>query len=358
MIPLFKPFVPELPELSDVLYSGRLTYGDYTRQFEEKLKEYFNTPYLIVTSSYSNAISVALTTLGLVMGDRVIVSPMACLVSTQPYLSNGMKICWADVDSKTGTLSPDSVRSRLKLGAKAIVHNHFCGYPGYIDEINDIGKEHGIPVIDDGIECFGTEYKGKKIGNCGADATVFSLAAVRFLNCIDGGIVIFKDEKHYRKSLLIRDCGIDRTRFRDELGEIDANCDISLVGYNAMMSNVNGYIGLRQMAFIEDILVVVRKQAVMWDEYFSNHNLYTPLPIRDGLPNYWVYGILAEDKVATIKEFRKKGYYASGVHINNNIYSVFGERDEEMLGVSEFAKHFVALPCGWWMDNEFMSKNQ
>ena len=44
------------------------------------------------------------------------------------------------------------------------------------------------------------------------------------------------------------------------------------------------------------------------------------------------------------------GYYASGVHINNNIYSVFGKQDT-LPGVQEFYDTFVALPCGWWMDD-------
>ena len=48
--------------------------------------------------------------------------------------------------------------------------------------------------------------------------------------------------------------------------------------------------------------------------------------------------------------FRKKGYYASGVHIRNDIYSVFGKQEVTLSGVEEFYKHFVALPCGWWME--------
>ena len=92
------------------------------------------------------------TTLGLKYGDEVLASPMGCLVSTQPYASMGFKIKWCDIDTVTGTLDPDSVRAKITPNTKAIIHNHFCGYPGYIDEINSIGREYGIPIIDDGIE--------------------------------------------------------------------------------------------------------------------------------------------------------------------------------------------------------------
>lgn len=119
---------------------------------------------------------------------------MECLASTQPYLTGGMKIKWCDVDSERGTLSLEALRRTITSNTKAIIHNHYCGYPGYIDEINSIGKEYGIPIIDDGIKCFGSRYKEKLIGNCGTDVTVFSLGAVQIPNCIGGGIVIFKHE--------------------------------------------------------------------------------------------------------------------------------------------------------------------
>lgn len=349
MIPLFKPHMPDVPNLDKILHSDALAYGIYTKNFEERLKEYFETSYLIVTNSFQNAISVAMTALGIGCGDSVIASPMACLASTQPYLSSGINIQWADIDPYSGTLSPNSVRQQITANIKAIVHNHFCGYPGFIDEINEIGKEKGIPVIDDGIECLGTEYKGKKVGNCGTDVTIFSLTAVRFLNCIDGGIVIFKDKELYEKSLLVRDCGIDRIKFRDELGEISLQCDINLVGYSATMSNINGYIGLEQIERLDELLLRHRKQAENWNFYFEEQNGYLPMGRLDCNPNYWVYGILTNEKIDTIRKFREMGYYASGVHIRNDIYSIFGKQEVNLFGVDEFYKSFVALPCGWWM---------
>lgn len=335
--------------MDEILHSGQLAYGEYTKQFEKKLSEFFGTPYVIAVSSFNMAIQVALTTLGLKLGDEIIASPMACLASTQPYQSAGYKVCWADIDPQRGTLDPESVRNEIKKSTKAIIHNHFCGYPGYIDEINEIANKFGIPVIDDGIECFGSEYKGRKIGKSGSDAAVFSLNPVRIPNCINGGIVVFKRREDYAKSLLIRDCGIDRSLFRDELGEIRPECDISLDGYSATMSNVNGYIGVEQMNYVNTIIMKQRKNAEKWDEKLDSIHLKA-LDTENSKPNFWVYGTLADDKMATIREWREKGYYASGVHMRNDIYSVFGKQNVKLSGVEEFYNHFVALPCGWWME--------
>lgn len=348
MIQLFKPYMPPLPELDTILQSGALACGAYTGAFEDELKKYFHTPYVMVTNSFTSAITVAVTTAGLTFGDEVIASPMACLASTQPYLSAGLKIKWCDVDPMRGTLDPERLERTITPKTKAIIHNHFCGYPGFIDEVNAIGRKYGIPVIDDGIECFGSEYKGKKIGNCGTDITVFSFTAVRIPNTIDGGAVIFKDEALYQKGLRIRDCGIDRTKFRDDIGEISPACDISEIGFSATMSNVNGYIGLQQMKAAEQLIALQRKNAAQLTKSVEKDGAVSPLAAPEGLPNYWVFGILAKNKRETIQKYRNKGLYASGVHINNNIYSVFG--DQSVLpGAQEFNNTFVALPCGWWL---------
>lgn len=349
MIPLYKPYMPELSDLSIILHSGQLAYGKYARLFEDKLKAYFDEDYLLVTNSFQMAIYVTLGALGISSGEEIIASPMACLASTQPYHSYGLRIRWADIDYMTGTLDPDSVSKRITAKTKAIVHNHFCGYPGYIDEINEIGREFDIPVIDDGIECFGAEYKGKKIGHCGTGATVFSLNPVRIPNCIDGGIAIFSTQGEYEKALLIRDCGIDRTKFRDDIGEINPSYDISLVGYSATMSDVNGYIGCRQMERVNRLIARQRECAVRWEKEFDGEKGIVSLKHGNTFPNYWVYGVLSDNKREDILRFRARGYYASGVHFPNSHYSVFGRQDIDLPGVEEFYKRFFALPCGWWI---------
>ncbi len=350
MIPLFKPYMPELPDIQQILMSGKLAAGEYTVAFEESLRKYFDEKYVLVTNTFSNAICVATTTLGLSYGDEILASPMGCLVSTQPYLTSGLRIKWCDIDVERGTLSPESVRQSITSKTKAIVHNHFCGYPGYIDEINEIGREYGIPVIDDGIECFGSQYKGRKVGHCGTDVTVFALSAVRIPNTIDGGVIIFKKEEHYKKALRIRDCGIDRLSFRDYLGEINPKCDISEIGYSATMSNVHGYIGLKQMEIVDKLLAKQKEIAVKWDAYFQKQSSFVPICCDDISPNYWVYGVRTKEKNIQIARFRDLGYYASGVHIDNGNYSVFGDR-VELPGVQTFNAQFMALPCGWWMED-------
>jgi len=352
MISLFKPYMTtELPELDAILHSGALSYGKWGKLFETKLGEYIGEQKIVSVNSYNSAMLVALTVIGIKPGDEIIASPMSCLASNQPFVTQGAKVIWADIDPTTGTLCPDSVCSKISSKTKAIFHNHFCGYVGNIDEINAIGKENGIMVVDDAIEAFGSEYKGKKIGNVGTDMTVFSFQTVRLPNTIDGGGLAFNNSELYEKALLVRDYGIDRKNFRTGNGEINTACDISTPGFGATLSEINSYIGCLQMDKVDELLSFQRNNAKIWRNLVLSKYPDTIFlgNTANELPNYWVFGILNPNKRILLEQFRKEGYYASSVHLPNNYYSVFNNR-EELPGVSEFYANFLALPCGWWLN--------
>ena len=351
MIPLYKPYIPkDLPDLNTILYSGALAYGVHGKEFEKSLSNYIGVEQLLSINSFNSAMLVALLTLDIHTGDEVIASPMACLASNQPFVTVGATVIWADVDPKTGTLDPESVKSKITPKTKAIFHNHFCGFPGHIDEINKVGMEFGIPVVDDAIEAFGSEYKGKKIGNTGTDVTVFSFQAVRLPTTIDGGALVFKDKALYEKSLMVRDSGIDRRFFRDKMGEINTEYNIEVPGFGATMSEINSYIGTQQMNDIDMLLERQRENAKEWNnrikEQYPSFEIFNQR--EETRPNFWVYGVLVDHKSESMEKIRDIGYYASSVHLPNNYYSVFGVR-QELKGVSEFYSRFLALPCGWWM---------
>jgi len=350
MIPLFKPYVAEeLPLLDHILHSGQLAYGQFSREFENKLAQYVDIDKVICANSFNSAYLIAIKALGLKPGDEVIASPMCCLASSQPLAMSGLKVVWADVDPKTGTLNPESVKAKITSNTKAIFHNHFCGYIGYVEDLRHIASENGLLLIDDVSEAFGSEYKGKKAGNWGADATIYSFQTVRLPNAVDGGAVSFKNEFHTEQATLLRDYGIDRPRFRDDIGEIWSGCDIEIAAYGALPNDVNSYIGTLALDRTDELIVRQRENAAFWSDTLPT-NLAEPIkPLDDTNPNYWIFGILVKDKRKFIEFMRQNGqYYASSVHLPNSYYSLFGSQAEHP-GVTEFHNHFVALPCGWWM---------
>lgn len=352
MIPIFKPYMPDqLQELNTILHSGALAYGKWGKAFEKELSEFIGVENILTTNSYNTAMLVLLSTLGLKAGDEVIASPMSCLASNQPFLTKGLKVKWVDIDPTTGTMDPESLRRGIGRDSKVVFHNHHCGIPGHIDEINDISRQHGLLVVDDCIEAFGSEYKGRMVGNSGADAAIYSFQTVRLPNTIDGGALLFSDPLFTEKAKKIRDYGIDRHRFRDQNNEISPDCDITLEGYGALMSEINSYIGLQQMQDLPALLTQQRDNAEFWRNNLKVTSAgITPLGDRKDInPNYWVFSVLTDRKFEMMMHFREKGFYASGIHISNEIYSVFGKQ-VLLKGVKAFAERHLALPSGWWID--------
>lgn len=350
MIPLYKPYIPtELTQLHNILHSDSLSYGKWGKKFEDRLQSFIGCKNLMTVNSYFMASQIVFMTLGLKSGDEVITSPMSCLASNQPLQTYGLKIVWADIDPSTGTIDPNDVRNKITSKTKLIIHNHFCGYIGYVDEINTIGKEFGIPVIDDCIEAFGAKYKNNYVGNLGTNITIFSFQTVRLPNAIEGGAIIFTDKTLFNKALLIRDFGIDRSRFRDKYNEISLSCDISISGYGATLNDINSYIGCCQTNDLTDLLYTQQKNARAWDQIIKSQNKLYSIDREEVQPNYWVYGILSNDKINDMLTFRSRNFYASSVHLPNNYYSVFGKK-VFLKGVDDFYSKFLAIPSGWWIN--------
>lgn len=352
MIPLYKIFMPEdvRGEIDEVVFSGNLTYGNHAKLFESKLREYVQNPFLLTTANNNYASIIALSLIDLKRGDEVIASPMACLASNQPLVATGAKVIWADIDPITGTLNPDDVKARITRKTKVILHYHWCGYPGYIDEINQLGKDFGIYVIDDAIESFGSEYKGKKLGNCGSDITLFSFQAVRLPNTIDGGALAFSNKTLFERATKMRDWGINRTTFRDKLGEISPESDISDKGYNALMNELSGMIGVHQMRHLNDLIEKQRKNAEIWNSKLNDWALRRIALRQETNPNYWVYTTFSSNPDNDIVRLRNLGLYTSRVHIRNDNYSCFGVQRYALPGVDQFASSAISIPSGWWFN--------
>lgn len=350
-IPLYKPYMPCLFGVKKVLRKTQLGFSKYGKLFESSLKKFIGNDNIRTISSFNIAYFVLLTVIGLKPGDEVIMSPLACLESTQPIISYRLKIKWVDVDPNTGTISPDKLKTAISDNTKLIIHNHFCGNVGYIDEINSIARYHGITVIDDCIEAFGSEYKGNKLGNVGTDYTIFSFSYVRYPNTLSGAAIV---SNLNNVSLIekIRDNGINRLNFRLSNGEINPESNIDTIGFSGLMSELNSFIGYKQMKKITTVIEKQRRNALLWNSIIknSNLNLRNIYLNRNSISNYWIYGILTDCKDQIKHKLDEVGLITSSVHINNNIYSIFSnEYNDYLEGVESFLSKFLALPSGWWV---------
>lgn len=357
MIPILKPFMPQDVELgiTEILYSGKLSYGKQARLFEKKLKKFVNNDLTLTLSC--NSIYFALKLLELKENDEVIVSPMCCLMTSQPIANVGAKTIWCDIDPLTGTLDPDNLKKKISVRTKAIIHYHWSGNIGYIDEVIEIANEKGIPVIEDVSESFGAKYKNKIIGNTKSDITCYSFTPARIPNALNSSGISFSNKKLFEKAKLRRDLGINRINFRDDLNEININCDISTSGDSNLIDEITGFVGAKQIEHIHNLINYQREIAQIWYDFIENNEGFSTLKNRTEVEkNYWTFTILSNERDKLLNDMREKGIYATKLHVRNDYYSLFGNLNSDLIGVKKFSDTQLSLPCGWWVNKMELRK--
>jgi dTDP-4-amino-4,6-dideoxygalactose transaminase len=244
-IPLFKVFMSDTaaPEVTKVLNSGYIGQGPKVDAFEDDLKKYFDHDYVQTVNAGTSALHLALHLLkkpathkqnfdgvafwdqqwpGLEPGDEVLATAMTCTASNWPVLANGLKLKWVDIDPKTLNMDLDDLARKITPKTKVIMLVHWGGYPNDLDRVKQIQDKayrmYGFrpAIIEDGAHSFGSEYKGKRIGNHG-NLTMFSLQAIKHITSIDGGVLISPHKELHQRGKLIRWYGIDRDGDRKDL---------------------------------------------------------------------------------------------------------------------------------------------
>ena len=276
-----------------------------------------------------------------------------CAATNLPILANGGKIIWADIDPDTGLIAPADVERKITSTTKAIVCVDWGGTPCNLDRLMDIGKRHGIPVIEDAAHSFGATYKGRKIGTI-ADFTVFSYQAIKTLTTVDGGALVVKDPERYRRGKLLRWYGIDRESPRTTDSRIEE--DIAEYGYKFHMNDVTATIGLHQLPHLEDTLTRHRANAASYQSRIDDR-FYTHPRIGDYAytGSYWLYTILLPDqeqRLAFMRFMAEHGVMVSQVHSRNDTHTAFRESRTELPGVTAFCERQVSIPVHWALTQE------
>ncbi len=352
-IPLFKVFMPKsvMKPLRDTLMSGYIAQGPKVAAFEEKLKEFLGVKNILTIDAGTHALELALRLAGVNEGDEVISSPLTCVATNMPVMSRGGRIRWSDVLADTGNIDPDSIERLITKKTKAILYVHWAGNPGNIDRINEIAKNHNLKVIEDAAHAFGSEYKGKKVGNH-SDFVMYSFQAIKHLTTGDGGALVCKSEEDHKRGRALRWFGLDRTAIKEELRWY---YDIKEWGYKFNMNDIDATIGLEHLKSTEKIIKICRRNGEFYNKELSKIKGIKVLRQEQGArSSYWLYTLLADRREEFVEYLKKKGIDNSIVHTRNDVYSCFKEFKDDIPrpGLDYFTSKYVSIPSCWWVKKE------
>ena len=151
-IMLFYPHIPKkaIDAVTEVLSGRWIGQGPRVAQFEKEFGERFGGgSKALAVGSGTDALHLAYILAGLNEGDEVITPVFTCTATTIPFLYMGVHFRFADVDPETLNINVEHVRKLVNEKTKAIVCVHYGGLPCDMDELLAIGREFGIPVIED-----------------------------------------------------------------------------------------------------------------------------------------------------------------------------------------------------------------
>lgn len=235
MINIAKPLIgdEEKQAVLEVLDSGIIAQGPRVKAFEEAFANMCGVPHAVATTSGTTALHTALLAHGIGKGDEVITTPFTFIASANSILFTGARPVFIDIDPETYNMDPRLIEDAITSHTKAIMPVHLFGLSCDMDPIMAIAEKHGLVVIEDACQSHGATYKGMRVGSFGTGA--FSLYPTKNITSAEGGMITTGDANVDEKCRVIRQHGMRRRYYHDELG------------FNFRMTDVHAAIGLAQL---------------------------------------------------------------------------------------------------------------
>lgn len=352
-IAMFQPYVVDsaAERVAQILHDRWIGQGALVDEFERKVEQTLGISHAVAVNASSSAIRIALTICGVRPGEEVITTPMTCTLTNHPILEHFARVVFADIQSDTGNIDPKDVERRVTPFTRAIVCTHWGGMPPDLDELNDIGNRHGIPVIEDASESFGATYHGKPVGAISRFAA-FSFQAIQILTTGEGGMLAVRDQAANQLARTLRWYGIDRDhRKSNDLGYYDF--DVTSVGFGYHMTNIAAAIGLENLKDFELQREMRRTIAAHYRAGLANVPGVTLLTCNsDRESSNHFFTIHVERREDFCRKMRECQIEVSIVHYRNDAYSVFGGMRLDLPQLDRFSKSYIALPCHMGMSVE------
>ena len=211
-----------------VLDSGWYIQGGENQAFEREFADYIGVAHALGTGSGTDALELALRSLGIGPGDAVVTVSHTAVATVTAIDLVGATPVLVDVDPVTFTMDPEQLRAVLRsdLGRKvrAVVPVHLYGHPVDMASVMAIAREHNLYVVEDCAQAHGATLGGRKVGSFG-DFGAFSFYPTKNLGALgDGGGLVTDNPQLADRAQLLKQYGW-RERYVSQLAGINTRLD-------------------------------------------------------------------------------------------------------------------------------------
>src|SRR5262245_17494315 len=192
--------------------------GPFCRKVEKRLKAQLDSPHVLLTTSCTHALELALMALGIGPGQEVMVPSFTFVSTANAVLRAGAWPVFADIEDRTLGLDAAHAESRLTPRTTALAVVHYGGIAAEMDALLDLARRKGLKVVEDAAQGLGASFRGRALGTLG-DAGCFSFHETKNITCGEGGALSVKDPELAARAEIIREKGTNRSAFLR--GEVD-----------------------------------------------------------------------------------------------------------------------------------------
>jgi dTDP-4-amino-4,6-dideoxygalactose transaminase len=324
--------------ISEVISKSAFIGGPHVKSFEAAFAEFCNVNYCVGLGNGTDALSIALKTLGIGKGDEVITTALSFIATSEAITMAGARVVFVDINPETYNIDVAQIEEKISSNTKAIIPVHLYGQPADMDPILNIATKHDLKVVEDAAQAHGSVYKERQIGSIG-DMACFSFYPGKNLGAYgDAGAIVTNDKDLAVKARMIANHGrIDKYNHEIE-------------GVNSRLDGLQGAILEVKLRRLPDWTESRRKNAYLYNKYLNNTELITPMEIDNVKAVYHLYVVRVEkDQRKELQEDLKSKGISTGIHYpialpNLKAYEYLNHTEDDFPEATQASREILSLP--------------
>ena len=301
--------------------------GPMVQEFERDFAEFSGSRFCVGMASGTDALRLALVAAGVKPGDTVVTVPLTFFATTEAISQAGARFDFVDVDARTYTMDPDTLRAYLETKCTldrrtgrvvskrtgtpvtAVIPVHLYGQMADMDPILELAARYGLIVIEDACQAHGAEYHSKRAGRWHKAGAMGRAAAFSFYHgknlgaCGEAGAVTTDAEQVARGASMLRDHGQSRKYNHD------------MEGYNGRLDAIQAGLLRVKLRHLAKWNEQRRELAKSYDELLADTAGTVILPHVPSWsrPVYHLYVVRVADRERLQKDLTAAGI-GTGIH--------------------------------------------
>jgi dTDP-4-amino-4,6-dideoxygalactose transaminase len=354
-VPIANPVLPSSAELREgldqILESGIVTNGPFTRAFEQAVAEQLNVKHAVAVSSATSGLMIAYRCLGL--RGEVVVPSFTFMATVSALIWAGVTPVFADVDLQTGNLDPAAAEAAITSETSAIVAIHNSGNPADIAELEAVVARHDLPLIFDAAHAFGSFWKGEAIGAQG-DVQVFSLTPTKLVVAGEGGMITTNDDQLAARLRIAREYGNS------------GNYDSEFAGINGRLPEFSALLGEHSLRHLGEAVSRRNEVVALYCQRLGQIPGINFQLVRDGNRSSFkdfsitvdstAFGLTRDQLAAVLaaENIDTRRYYDPPVH-RHKAYQAYAPADGSLPHTDFLASAILNLPIWSHMESSTVS---